>query len=282
VVALTFAMIRKLLFESLCVQTFNDFEWLIVDDGSEDNTEIVVNSFIAESELAIRYIKQENGGKHRAINRGVREAKGELFFIVDSDDQLPLDALQIINNTYIEIRKDYSFGGISGLDCYPDGKIVGSGLSQNVIDCNSIDIRYKYHVTGDMSEVFRTDVMKEYPFPEIDGEKFCPEALVWNRIAKKYKLRYINKAIYIAEYQQDGLTSNIVKIRMKSPVTAMICYSEFVNQNIPFIQKIKGAINYWRFRFCAKNVMRKPALSNKWFWTMPLGYLLHIKDLNKL
>jgi glycosyltransferase involved in cell wall biosynthesis len=272
------ALLLPRLYDSLCKQTFNDFEWLIVDDGSEDDTENVVNAFIAENKLNIRYIKQTNGGKHRAINRGVKEARGELFFIVDSDDILPTDSLQIIHDTYVEIQQDQSFGGVSGLDCDNKGILIGNGLPKNFIDCNSIDIRYRYHVMGDMSEVFKTSVMKEFPFPEINDEKFCPEALVWNRIANKYKLRYVNRAIYIAEYQPDGLTSKMVKIRMDSPVASMICYSELNRLHIPFMQKFKAAINYWRFYFCSKDV-QKPKLSFIWIWTLPLGLLMHIKDL---
>jgi glycosyltransferase involved in cell wall biosynthesis len=110
------AKLLKRLYDSLCVQTFTDIEWLIIDDGSVDNTEKIVNGFIAENKIGIRYIKQRNGGKHRAINHGVREAKGELFFIVDSDDWLPEDSLETINKYYQGIKDDKSFAGISGLD----------------------------------------------------------------------------------------------------------------------------------------------------------------------
>ena len=265
------------LYISLCQQTFRDFEWIIVDDGSSDNTEDVVNTFISENKINVKYIRQENGGKHRAINHGVRETKGELFFIVDSDDLLPADSLETIYQTYKDIRNEKSYGGMSGLDGFIDGRIIGNGLPQNKIDCNSIEIRNKYHVTGDMSEVFRTNVIKEFPFPEIEGEKFCPEVLVWNRIAQKYKLRYINKIIYTAEYQQEGLTSNIVKIRMRSPIASMMCYAEMNRLNIPLAQKIKAAINYWRFRFCSHSD-NKPALSSLWLFTMPIGYMMHLSD----
>lgn len=269
------------LYESLRAQSFKDFEWIIVDDGSEDDTENIVRTFIKEGKLDIRYIRQENGGKHRAINRGVREAKGELFFIVDSDDLLPMHSLQIISKHYASIAGDNAFGGISGLDEYLNGKIVGSGLPQSIIDCTSVAVRMKYHVKGDLSEVFRTSVMKEFPFPEIEGEKFCPEALIWNRIAAKYKLRYINQAIYIAEYQDGGLTDNIIRIRMKSPVASMMCYAEMSKLNIPFIHKMKAAINYWRFRMCVSKQAQKPSLSAMWLWVIPIAWLLHKKDIKK-
>ena len=267
------------LFTSLQEQSFKDFEWLIVDDGSTDNTHDVVVKFVEEGIVPIKYVFKRNGGKHRAINEGVKHAKGELFFIVDSDDMLPPDALKRVAEVYQQIKDDRDFGGVAGVDAYPDGRIVGSGLSAPVIDCNSIDIRSKYHVVGDLSEVFRTDVMREFPFPEIEGEKFCPEVLVWNRIARKYKLRYFNEAIYIAEYQPEGLTARIVEIRMKSPIASTTCYAEMVSLNIPLKEKVKTAINYWRFRFCCKG--KKTITKMGWLWkcVAPLGWLMHVKDL---
>lgn len=269
------------LYESLCRQTFKNFEWLIVDDGSTDNTADIVKPFIDGENVNVIYIKQKNGGKHRAINHGVKVAKGELFFIVDSDDQLPSDSLYIISQTYKAVQSDKSFAGISGLDSSIDGKIIGTGLPIDHIDCSTLDIEYKYCITGDLAEVFRTDVLKEFPFPEIDGEKFCPEDLVWHRIALKYKLRYINKVIYYAEYQDDGLTSKIIRIRMNSPMASITYYSELTLMNIPFVQKMKSAINYWRFRFCYKGKEIIPVISKIWIWTAPLGLLMHLNDLRK-
>ena len=196
--------------ESLVNQNFpnSEYEVLIVDDGSKDNTKDVVSSFVKEGKINIHYVQQENGGKHRAINNGVGLATGELFFILDSDDILPNNALELVVKTYQPIKHEMSFAGVSGIDGNFDGRIIGSGLPDDSIDCNSVDIRYKFHVIGDMKEVFRTSVMKEFPFPDIEGEKFCPEALVWNRIAKKYKLRYFNKEIYLNK----GYKINIKKL----------------------------------------------------------------------
>ena len=270
------------LFSSLRNQSFKDIEWLIVDDGSTDNTHDVVMAFIEENIIPIRYVFKRNGGKHRAINEGVKHAKGELFFIVDSDDMLPTNALKRVAEVYRQIKEDRSFGGAAGGDAYPSGGIVGSGLATPVIDCNSIDIRSKYHVTGDLSEAFRTDVMREFPFPEIEGEKFCPEVLVWNRIARKYKLRYFNEAIYIAEYQPEGLTARIVEIRMKSPTATTICYAEMVSLDIPFKDKVKAAINYWRFRLCCKEKTPAVKIGRRWKSMFFLGWMMHMKDLRMI
>lgn len=269
------------LYESLCQQTFKDFEWLIIDDGSTDNTEMVVQSWIAAYIIPVRYYKQENGGKHRAINCGVKEAQGELFFIADSDDMLPSDALQQVAEVYEQIKGDTSFAGVCGIDGTFDGCVIGSGLPQDVMDVNAIDLRMKYGVTGDMKEVFRISVMKDFPFPEISGERFCPEMLVWNRIATKYKLRFFNKVIYLAEYQNDGITSSIVRARMNSPVASMMTYAEMTNFNIPFKQKVKAAINYWRFRLCS-DTKHKPKMAWWYHWVMPIGYMMHRRDLRNI
>ena len=273
------ASLLSRLYDTLILQTYKNFEWIIVDDGSKDNTKEVVNSFVAERKIDIHFGQQENGGKHRAINTGVSLAKGELFFILDSDDVLPNNALELVAENYKSIKDNASFAGVSGIDGYFDGQSIGTGLPSELLNCNSVDIRYKYHVKGDMKEIFRTSVMKEFPFPDIEGEKFCPEVLVWNRIARKYKLRYFNKIIYKVEYQPEGLTSNIVKARMNSPITSMICYSEILQLDVPFIDKFKTAINYWRFRLCYHGQSKYPKLKGIWNVVAPLGWLMHLNDV---
>ena len=287
------------IYESLCKQTFRDFEWVIVDDGSSDETESLFNDNVNVNDnqnrifssypqregtfSPIRYFRQENGGKHRAINRGVKEAQGELFLILDSDDTLPPISLEQINKYYQQIKDDASFGGVCGYMAHHDGTVIGHGYDVPVLDTNSIDLRYKYHIVGDMLEVFRTSVLREIPFPEIEGEKFVPEALVWNRIACKYKLRVFNKVVYYRDYLDGGLTDKIVKIRMTSPIASMMTYAELNSYDIPFISKVKAAINYWRFRCCAKHLndnenVNSPKLRWWWNWMMPIGYLMHKKD----
>lgn len=277
------ASLLAVLYESLCAQTYLDFEWLIVDDGSTDDTRSIVESFAVEQRIVIRYFHQPNGGKHRAVNRGIREAKGELFFIVDSDDCLVPDALERIRVHYGQIARDPSFAGVCGVKANFDGVSVSRGFEKTVLDCTSFDFRYKFGVVGDMAEVFKTSVLKEFPFPEFYGEKFCPEALVWNRIAQRYKLRYFNEKIYLCEYLPDGLTAKIVKLRMQSPEASKLCYAELYHSPVPFRTRLKAAINYWRFACCSAASFSNNLMKIGWqsLPAVPFGFMLHLRDCLK-
>ena len=286
------------LYQSLCKQKNKEFEWIIVDDGSTDETSSVIKMIQdkhACENFPIHYYKKENGGKHTAVNMGVQKANGELFFIADSDDILPSEALQVVAEVWEQTKYDNSIGGICGFDGdINDGSIIGTGFPKEVyllnielsnhinigyIDATTRDVRFKLKVDGDMKEVFRTSVLREFPFPEINGERFCPEVLVWNRIASKYKLRHINKIIYLVEYQQDGITSAITRSRMNSPIASTMTYAEMLDYNISLKWKIRSAINYWRFKYCITNKSLK-APNVKWYWKafQLIGLIMHLKD----
>lgn len=274
------AYILPKLYASICSQECKSFEWLIVDDGSQDDTAEFVSKWQQEASFKIRYIQQENGGKHRAINKGAKEANGELFFIVDSDDQLPENAIKTILKEYESVMDDDNICGVCGLKAYFDGKVVGGENDFGTIICNSNEIRHKFKVKGDLSEVFKTSVLREFPFPEIEGEKFCSESVVWQRIASKYKFKYFSKVTYLCDYLPDGLSVKATKLRMSCPVGATICYAEQTRMPIPFIWKIKGAINYWRFYFCDSKET-KCSIGAGWYLLLPIGYVIHIYDSHK-
>ena len=273
------------LYDSLKNLTFKDFEWLIVDDGSEDDTEQYALSWIEHNienaEFPIRYIKKSNGGKHTAINRGVREAIGELILILDSDDTLPVDSLETIALYYEQCKGYKDCAGVCGLMAHHDGQLIGSGFPKEPMYESALQFRYaeKGNVTGDLLEVYKTSVMREFPFPEIENERFCPESLVWNRIANKYKLFCFNKIVYYRDYLEGGLTSKIVRIRMNSPIASTMTYAEMLDYDISLKWKIRSAINYWRFRYCIKNKALK-APKVKWYWKafQIIGLMMHLED----
>ena len=289
------------LYQSLCKQKNKEFEWVIVDDGSTDETSSIIKMIQdkhACENFPIHYYKKENGGKHTAVNMGVQKANGELFFIADSDDILPSEALLVVAEVWDATKEDLSIGGICGFDGdITDGEVIGTGFPKGLqfaklcladnnhisyIDGTTRQIRFDLGVDGDMKEVFRTSVLREFPFPEITGERFCPEVLVWNRIASKYKLRHINKIIYLVEYQKDGITSAITRSRLNSPVASTMTYAEMLDYDISLKWKIRSAINYWRFRYCIKNKSLK-APNVKWYWKafQLIGLIMHLKDNRK-
>ena len=206
------------LYESLKRQTFKDFEWLVVDDGSQDNTEQVMAGFIAENPFfEINYIKTENGGKQRAINRGLPYARGELTFLLDSDDWLTDDALEINDGVERALPDGEKFIGVSGLKLYENGDIIGKTFDGDILDITYLE-RSENGVSGDKGEVFYTELLKKYPFPEFEGERFATERLVWNEMAKDgYKIRYFNKPVQYCEYLEDGLTAGGYKMYAKYP-----------------------------------------------------------------
>lgn len=266
------------IYQSLCQQTSPDFEWVIVDDGSQDGTGDVVDGMLEAENFPLHYFYKENGGKHTALNFGVRKAKGELVLILDSDDQLPPNAVENIEKAYAEVRGDEAFAGVCGYMAHRDGQVIGSPVIDS--DINTMDLRYQLGVGGDMAEVFRKDILLKYPFPEIKGERFCPEVLVWNRIAQNYKMRVFSKVIYFRDYLDGGLTSNIVRIRMKSPVASMMTYQEMTTYHVPIKVKVRAAINYWRF-WCCRQDNSYPVIDSKWLWALPFGVSMHWIDLIK-
>ncbi len=204
------AQLLKKLYSSLLSQTCHDFEWLIIDDGSIDETESVCAGFIeAQNLFPIRYYKVENGGKHRAINKGVNLAQGEVFFIVDSDDYLADDAVEKIISWIKTLDNSRKFAGVAGLRAYQGGSPIGGiGDGQSYVDATNLE-RRKLNLLGDKAEAYFTDVLVKYPFPEFEGENFLTEEVVWNKIAADgYYIRWFSDPIYYCEYLDGGLTKS--------------------------------------------------------------------------
>ena len=205
------------LYHSLQRQTCMDFEWLIVDDGSADDTKALVASWQGEENpFPIRYVYQENGGKCRAINRGLKEADGRLFFTVDSDDYLTDDAIEKVIQWDGELPKDGHFCGYVGNRgitptqtpnrLFPGGYLEGTALD-----------RYD-QVDGERAFVFYTEIHRKYLYPEFPGEKFLTEAVTWDLMAHDgYKMRFYNDIIWIWEYKDDGLTRAGYRVFLENP-----------------------------------------------------------------
>ncbi len=211
------AYIIENLYKSLIAQSFTDFEWLVVDDGSTDNTEQLINSFINDENcFSVNYIKKENGGKCSAINYGLDFAKGKLFLTVDSDDILTPDALEKIAEWEKSLPKDENFCGVCG-NLGTSSTVTPNTLSKETFKDGNLLDRYT-SFDGEKAIAFYTDIHKKYKYPLFDGEKFITEAVVWNRIAADgYKMRFYNDIICVYEYRDDGLTKAGNKLFLDNP-----------------------------------------------------------------
>lgn len=272
------------LYNSLLIQDYKEFEWIIVDDGSLDNTEELVASWIKQRKINIRYYKQVNGGKHRAINRGLAHASGELFFIVDSDDYLLENSLSLVKKYYQDIKSNDDIIGLVGFRCHPNGQIFGGGLPKKTIDADIFEIHDKYNLKAvDKAKIIKTNEFRKFLFPDIKGENFVAESIIWNRMALNYKYRYIDEAIYVCEYLEHGLSYNSIRNRRKNSRYSCLLYNELmVNPNASIKTKLRAAINYWRFAMCRRNNFFSifSEANNKFMFLFGFfpGFIMFIKD----
>lgn len=215
----------KRLYESLLMQTVKNFVWLIVDDGSKDETANSVRQWQREKKIEILYIYQKNGGKHRALNKGIEQIRTELSFIVDSDDYLPEDAVEIIGKYHEKYKNMKNLCGYSFLRCYEDGTVNTAYFPKDEMIGTFRDIRINGNIGGDKAEVFITEILRLFPFPEWEGERFVPEDIVWMQMSGNYLMVHVNQCIYISEYLEGGLTKSGRRMKIHS-AKAMIYRSQ--------------------------------------------------------
>lgn len=234
------------LYNSLKSQTNLDFEWLIIDDGSTDDTESIVEEFKNNEIFEIRYERKKNGGKHTALNYAYSFISSPLTFIVDSDDKVTPDAIDTIVKTYNKFKNEDDLCGFSFLRGTPDGGYLSdSGVKYDGLKATYVECRVNGSIGGDMAEVWYTRCLKEFPFPEFEGEKFLGEDVVWVRMSKKYKMRFFNNVIYISDYLDDGLTKNRRRHNIQSP-KGCICRAEtFLDSDSNLKTKIKSMLQYF-------------------------------------
>jgi len=195
-------------YRSLQEQSFQDFEWVVVDDGSTDHTRTLVQGWQQEASFPVRYVWQPNQHKKTAFNNGVRHARGEWLVAIDSDDELDSNALYHMSCVWDQIPPAARgrYVAITGLCAGPDGRVVGDMYPQDVMDVSSLDMTFRYHVRGEKFGCLRTDVLRQFPFPE-DIPGFVPESLVWNAIARAgYLTRFVNQVFRVYHDSADSLS----------------------------------------------------------------------------
>lgn len=214
------------LYNSLVAQTCKDFEFVLVDDGSRDDTAAVVASLAERGPLFVRYIRKENGGVHTALNRGLGLARGELFLYLGSDCWLAPEAVARAKTEWADLAANDAFGGvvfrkINGAT----GEPIGETIPGRVLDKSHVEAHFRLGIGGDKAEFWRTDLLRMHPYPEIPGEKYFPVGHPYNILSEKYILRYFNEATYFGQYLPGGLSSNFSARLKKNPKGFLAYYS---------------------------------------------------------
>ena len=229
------------LYQSLCRQTSKEFDWVIIDDGSEDGTNELVDKWLQnDNGFQIQYFYVSNGGKNRAINLGVKQVVTPYIMIVDSDDYLTDDAIEYLTNRLDDISSEVRLAGIAGLrGISKDESLHKLNFNRDCyVLANNLE-RKKYGLEKDACEVFRTDLLLSHPFEVWDGEKFVPEEIVWNQLALEgYSLRWYNKVTCIVRYQEGGMTKGSWELLKKNPMG----YASMYRQRI-------GLSKSWKDKF---------------------------------
>ena len=264
-------------YESLKSQTNQDFKWLIIDDGSSDNTKELVQKWIDENNLDITYHYQENQGMHGAHNTAYELIDTELNVCIDSDDYMPEDAVEKILNYWKEHKSD-DLAGLIGLDAYENGEVIGTKLPDNLKSETLFDLYQKRKIKGDKKIVYRTDLSKQYPYPVFEDERYVGLAYKYYKIDQTHKLGLLNEVLCIVEYMEDGSSKNMLHQYKRNPKGFSFYRIENLkNPKASLIYKYKECIHYVSSRllshehkFFENNPQKLLTL-----FALPFGYLLY-------
>jgi glycosyltransferase involved in cell wall biosynthesis len=266
-------------YEALKRQTCKDFKWIVVDDGSTDNTRELVAGWIAEGIVPIEYYWKENGGMHTGHNVAYSHIDTELNVCIDSDDYMTDNAVELIISRWHKYGDKSKYAGMIGLDIFEDGTVIGTSFPDGLHECKSYDLKRKYGVVCDKKYVYRTEIIKQYmPYPEFEGEKFTPLNYVYQQIDHKYSLLCSNDVYCVVEYMTDGSTINIFRQYKMNP--RGFAYERKVMMVVsPYlIDRIRYAVHYVSSSMFIKNwrFIQESPQKLLTILAIPLGVLLNV------
>ena len=268
-------------YESLKLQSNKSFEWIIIDDGSTDDTQKIISLWSSESNFKIRYHYQENCGKPSAYNHAVRLAEGEYLTCMDSDDWLPEDGVE--QRIYLMQKYDAIEGicGITGLCQSPEGTVVGARFpDEGMIGSKQYLGRI---APGDKSTTFKTSILRRFPFPVYPGEKFLPESIVYNRMfSAGYSFVSTNDFLSVVDYQKGGLSDRNLEIRHASLNGTIMYYHEMSLISFPTLTILRAQSNLVRYSLHKLGLAKLVLLLILYIPAIALGISIYINDsLNK-
>lgn len=238
------------LYKSLLEQTKKDFIWLIIDDGSTDNTKEVTESFDQKT-FPIVYVEKLNGGKHTAINYSMNYITTELTMIVDSDDYLTKNAIDIILKEW-KCNSAENLAGMILLKEDVSGKLSGFKFPKERFIGNINSFLLNNHSRGEVADVWVSEIFKRYPYPEFKGEKYLAETTIWVEISKDFNVLFINEVVYIFEYREGGLTKSGRRLRINNSKGSMLNSKVYLLHDFGLAMHLKKMLLYICYGFFSK------------------------------
>lgn len=267
------------LFESISKQAppGSAVEWLVIDDGSSDETPQVLQNLTQLRPDLVHWVRLANGGKHRAINRAAHLARGHWIMIVDSDDMLADGALVSVMAHISKVEADERIGMLRGLRQFPElSTTYRFQLPSN--PCTHAQW-LAMQPAFDTAEVIRAHVLVQYPFPEFEGEQFMAEGWLWHSLEKTHLTQYVDEHWVVCFYQAEGLSANSQRIRARSPRSALAVYTAMLESTLPWRLRVRTGINWWRYHFHAAALGHTPAApAGPSRWLAVPGWLLFKRD----
>lgn len=251
------------LYESLGQQKNFDFQWLIIDDGSTDNTREIVNGF-KNNLFRIDYYYKENGGKCSALNFSHKYIIGEWVFVVDSDDTLTNDAVKTILEYIEKYKNKTNVGAFSFERVNSDKHSLSKNIHQEDYISNVIDYRINQGIGGDQAEVYQAVIFKMFSYPVYENENFLGEDYLHIMAADVCDTVYVDKYIYICDYLADGLTRAGRSLRLRNPLGGMFRNSLYFSKRFKIKYRIKGMMLYICYALCANKSLRKLYCKNEY------------------
>lgn len=267
------------LYKSLVQQTCKDFCWLIIDDGSTDNTKELVKTWIDDEKILIQYHYQENQGMHGGHNTAYSLIKTPLNVCIDSDDFMPPNAVELILNKWDQIRDNPKYAGIVGLDSDKEGNILGTKIPEELKEITLYSLYHKYKVKGDKKLIYKTEIIKKYPqYPLFEGERFVPLGYLYQLIDQDYQLYPTNDIYCIVEYMPDGSSLNMYKQYRRHPKGFAFSRISGMQYAQSFKDKFKNAIHYVSSALFSKNwkFLEESPKKLTTIIAIPFGILLNI------
>lgn len=250
--------------------------WLIIDDGSTDNTKELVNKWIQKDNgFEIKYVYKENSGMHTGHNKAYELIDTELNVCIDSDDFMPDNAVELITEFWKKYGSD-KYSGIASLDNDEDGNIIGTKFpcQKSIKLCDFYDQGGK----GDKNLIYRTEVMKKYPpYPEFEGEKFVPLDYKYLLADQEYELLILNEPTCTVEYMEDGSSMNMLRQYYKNPRGFAFMRKVHMKYDKGLVKKFKTCIHYVSSSFISKNKSFVSESHNKFLTVLaiPFGVCLY-------